>query len=104
MSLPDPLFEPLQLGAHVLNHRIAMAPMTRMRASESGTINSTAAEYYSLRATSGGLLISEGIVPHPRGRGFPQCPGIYTAEQVEAWKPVTAAVKQKGGVFFAQLW
>ncbi|RDW81873.1 hypothetical protein BP6252_02985 [Coleophoma cylindrospora] len=104
MAPTDPLFEPLQFAGHELQHRIALAPMTRMRASVSGVINNTAAEYYSLRATPGGLLISEGLVPHPRGCGYPRCPGIYTAEQVEAWKPITAAVKEKGGVFFAQLW
>jgi hypothetical protein len=31
-------------------------------------------------------------------------PGIYTQEQVEAWKPVVKAVKDKGGLFLLQLW
>ena len=31
-------------------------------------------------------------------------PGIYTAEQVEAWKPITEAVHAKGGVMLLQLW
>lgn len=78
--------------------------MTRMRASDSGIPNATAAKYYSERATRGGLLISEGVVVDPRGKGFPNTPGIWNAEQVEAWKPITSAVKAKGGVFFAQLW
>lgn len=81
-----------------------MAPMTRFRASDSGVINATAVEYYSQRATSGGILISEGLVTDKRGQGFPNSPGIWTKEQVEAWKSVTSAVKAKGGIFFAQLW
>ncbi len=31
-------------------------------------------------------------------------PGLYLPEQLEAWKPVVKAVKDKGGVFFCQLW
>jgi 2,4-dienoyl-CoA reductase-like NADH-dependent reductase (Old Yellow Enzyme family) len=78
--------------------------MTRMRASASGVINSSAKEYYTERTTLGGLLISEGIVVHPRGKGFPNTPGLWNQEQVDAWKPIISAVHEKGGVFFAQLW
>ncbi|XP_048332513.1 12-oxophytodienoate reductase 1 isoform X2 [Ziziphus jujuba] len=31
-------------------------------------------------------------------------PGIYTKEQVEAWKPIVDAVHAKGGIFFCQIW
>lgn len=31
-------------------------------------------------------------------------PGIYTEEQINAWKPVTEAVREAGGIFFLQLW
>jgi 2,4-dienoyl-CoA reductase-like NADH-dependent reductase (Old Yellow Enzyme family) len=78
--------------------------MTRMRASSDGIPNPSAAAYYSERATPGCLLISEGIVIDPRGKGFPNTPGLWSEEQVEAWKPITTAVKAKGGVFFAQIW
>jgi len=30
--------------------------------------------------------------------------GIYTSEQVAAWKPITKAVHNKGATFFLQLW
>lgn len=104
VPLPDPFLNPIQLAGYELKHRIAMAPMTRFRTLDIGVVNASAAEYYSERATSGGLLISEGLAPDSRGRGFPRTPGIYTNEQVEAWKPITEAVRAKGGVFFAQLW
>ncbi|XP_020105838.1 uncharacterized protein LOC109722272 isoform X2 [Ananas comosus] len=35
---------------------------------------------------------------------FPHCPGIYTREQVEAWKKVVDAVHAKGSIIFCQLW
>jgi 2,4-dienoyl-CoA reductase-like NADH-dependent reductase (Old Yellow Enzyme family) len=75
-----------------------------MRASATGIPNPNAAAYYAERATSGGLLISEGVVIDPRGKGFPNTPGLWNAEQVQAWKQITAAVKKKGGIFFAQIW
>ena len=104
MSPSDILQSPFRLSSHhVLSHRIILAPMTRMRASPTGIPHPRTAEYYSERATPGGLLISEGIVVDPRGKGYPNTPGLWIEEQVEAWKPATAAVK-KGGVFFAQIW
>ena len=63
-----------------------------------------AAEYYSQRSTEGGLVISEATVVSPQGFGYPCTPGIYSPEQTEAWKPVTRAVKDKGAIFFCQLW
>ena len=30
--------------------------------------------------------------------------GVHTQEQVDAWKPITKAVKDKGAIFFCQLW
>jgi 2,4-dienoyl-CoA reductase-like NADH-dependent reductase (Old Yellow Enzyme family) len=100
----DPLQAPFQLSSRTLDHRVVLAPMTRMRASKTGIPNPTAAEYYAERTTPNSLLISEGIVIHPRGRGFPNTPGLYNEEQVQAWKPITKAVKKRDGLFFAQLW
>uniref|UniRef100_A0A1S4CBJ9 12-oxophytodienoate reductase-like protein n=1 Tax=Nicotiana tabacum TaxID=4097 RepID=A0A1S4CBJ9_TOBAC len=34
----------------------------------------------------------------------PNMPGIWSEEQVEAWKPVVEGVHEKGGVFFCQIW
>jgi 2,4-dienoyl-CoA reductase-like NADH-dependent reductase (Old Yellow Enzyme family) len=76
-----------------------------MRASDkTGTINPSAATYYAERTLPGSLLISEGTVIHPRGKGFPCTPGLWTEEQARAWKPVTDSVHARGGVFFVQLW
>jgi len=57
------LFTPLRVGLWNLEHRIALAPLTRRRGrreSEGVYVpTSLVAEYYSQRATKGGLLISE---------------------------------------------
>jgi len=33
----------------------------------------------------------------------PNSPGIWSREQIEAWKPVVDAVHAKGGIFFCQI-
>ncbi|CAI0429176.1 unnamed protein product [Linum tenue] len=35
---------------------------------------------------------------------YTDSPGIWTEEQVEAWKPIVDGVHAKGGIFFCQLW
>lgn len=41
---------------------------------------------------------------HPRGKGFPRTPGLWTHDQALGWKPIVDAVHAKGGTFFVQLW
>uniref|UniRef100_A0A1D1Y0X8 12-oxophytodienoate reductase 7 n=1 Tax=Anthurium amnicola TaxID=1678845 RepID=A0A1D1Y0X8_9ARAE len=97
------LFSPFKMGRFDLSHRVVLAPMTRCRALN-GVPREGNVEYYRQRATPGGFLISEGTVISPTGAGFPHCPGIYTQEQIDAWKKVVDAVHAKGSVFFCQLW
>lgn len=77
--------------------------MTRCRALNE-VPNKALVEYYSQRASDGGLLITEGSLISNTSAGFPHCAGIYTEEQVEAWKDVVDAVHAKGSIFFCQLW
>lgn len=99
----DPLFEPIQLGSMKLSHRIVLAPLTRCRALNNVPV-AMSVQYYSERATEGGLMISEGTIVREDGFGYPCIPGIFTAEQVEAWKPIVQAVHDKGGKIFCQIW
>jgi N-ethylmaleimide reductase len=99
------LFQPLKVGPYELSHRVAMAPLTRMRA-EKDTLAAWAlnAEYYAQRATKGGLIIAEASQVMQEGQGSPNTPGIYTKEQIAGWRQVTDAVHAKGGIIFLQLW
>jgi len=93
------LFSPLQVGPYRLNHRIVMAPLTRMRAEkESFAPRPLNAEYYSQRATPGGLIIAEASPVMSTGRGNAGTPGIYSDQQIEGWREVVNAVHEKGGV------
>ena len=97
------LLQPLQLGALTLPNRVIMAPLTRLRGTVDHLPTPVMAEYYSQRA-SAGLIISEGTPVSPMGVGYAQVPGIWSAEQTELWKPITAAVHAAGGRIFAQIW
>ncbi|MDW5267729.1 MULTISPECIES: alkene reductase [Acidobacteriaceae] len=97
------LFDPIQLGDLQLPNRIFMAPLTRLRGTFDHIPTAMMIEYYTQRA-SAGLIISEGTPVDPMGVGYANVPGIWSQAQVEAWKPVTAAVHHAGGRIFAQIW
>jgi N-ethylmaleimide reductase len=104
MNFPK-LFSPLQVGPYRLAHRVAMAPLTRMRADRSSFApRPLNAEYYAQRATPGGLLIAEATPVTATGRGNPGVPGIYSQAQIAGWRRVVDAVHAKGGLIFLQLW
>ena len=97
------LFQPLP--ALDLQHRIVLAPLTRNRATEPNMCpHGSHVEYYSQRASPGGLLITEATNISPEAVGYLSVPGIWTAEQADAWRKVTDAVHAKGGQIFCQLW
>lgn len=98
------LFSTYNLGDITLKNRIVMAPLTRSRANNNEhKVTPLIAEYYRQRSTAG-LIISEGSQVSPRGVGYVNTPGIYSKQQVEAWKMVTKAVHEEGGKIFIQLW
>ncbi|XP_020106949.1 putative 12-oxophytodienoate reductase 5 [Ananas comosus] len=98
-----PLLTPHKMGKFDLSHRIVLAPLTRQR-SYGNVPQAHAILYYSQRATQGGLLITEATGVSDTAQGYTDTPGIWTKEQVEAWKPIVDAVHKKGGVFFCQIW
>lgn len=98
-----PLLTPYKMGQFELSHRVVLAPLTRCR-SYGNVPQPHAAVYYSQRATRGGLLIAEATGVSATAQGFPESPGIWTQEQVEAWKPIVDAVHRKGAIFVCQIW
>jgi N-ethylmaleimide reductase len=104
MNFPS-LFSPLKIGPYQLKHRLALAPLTRMRAEKPSLApRPLNAEYYAQRATPGGLIIAEASPVMATGFGSPGVPGIYSEQQIEGWRKVVDAVHAKGGTIFLQLW
>ncbi|PPR83422.1 hypothetical protein GOBAR_AA37288 [Gossypium barbadense] len=98
-----PLLTPYKLGKFNLSHRIVLAPLARQR-SYNNVPQPHAILYYSQRTSKGGLLLAEATGVSDTAQGYPDVPGIWTKEQVEAWKPIVDAVHAKGGIFFCQIW
>lgn len=98
------LFDPIKVGAIDAPNRVFMAPLTRGRSRDGHVpISELKADYYSQRAGAG-LIIAEATGISQEGLGWPSAPGVWSAEQVEAWKPVTGAVHDAGGRIILQLW
>ena len=99
------LFSPISLGEIDLGHRVVMAPLTRLRSTVPGDIpNEMNLEYYTQRASLGGLIITEATAIGIPARGYYGAPGIYTDDQVAGWKRIVDAVHAKGGRMVLQLW
>lgn len=104
LAMPQSLFSPVRLGALQLKNRVVMAPLTRCRTDNPGFVpTEMMARYYAQRAGAG-LIISEGTIVSPQGRGYPYTPGIWSAEQVAGWQKVTDAVHANNGLIVCQLW
>ncbi len=97
------LFTPVRLGPYRLANRLVMAPLTRNRAGPGGVPQALNAAYYAQRA-SAGLIVTEASQISPQGLGYPNTPGIHSAEQIAGWRRVTEAVHTRDGRIFLQLW
>jgi N-ethylmaleimide reductase len=97
------LFDPIKLGTLEVPNRILMAPLTRGRSTREHVPTALMQTYYSQRAGAG-LILTEATGISRQGLGWPYAPGLWSAAQVEGWKPVVAAVHEAGGRIFAQLW
>jgi len=97
------LFDPITLGAIDAPNRITMAPLTRGRATRTHVPTPLMGEYYSQRA-SAGLIISEATGISQQGLGWPSAPGLWSEDQITAWKAAVSQVHDAGGRIVAQLW
>ena len=93
MSAPTPkLFTPIKVGTATLQHRVAMAPMTRYRADDKHVHTDLGVEHYRQRsAVPGTMIITEATFIDARAGGYNNVPGIWNDAQVAAWKKVRAS-------------
>lgn len=84
------LFQPIRLGTTQLAHRVVLAPLTRYRANKAHVPTDLHVEYYSQRASVAGThLITEATYISANGAGQDNIPGIWSEEQIAAWKRVS---------------
>lgn len=105
MTPRSKLFMPLRIANADLQHRIVMAPLTRLRNDAAHVPLPMAVEYYRQRCSAPGtLVVGEACQISARFGGLPHAPGIWTREQVARWKEIVAAVHACGCAIVCQLW
>lgn len=99
------LFEPLTIGGLEMRNRLAVAPMTRVSATDAGHATDRMAEYYDAFAEGGfGLVITEGLYTDQLwSQGYLYQPGLANDAQRDAWRPIVERVHGAGARFIAQL-
>lgn len=97
------LFHPVRLGDRHIENRIVLPPLTRSRATAEGSATELMREYYAQRSGAG-LIIAEGTVVTPQASAYANVPGLFTDEQINAWRPVVEASKREGNAVYCQLW
>lgn len=85
------LFQPINVGTAKLQNRVVLAPLTRMKATESHVpFFELVKTYYTQRAHSPGtLLITEATFIAAKAGGFTNIPGIWNEDMIRAWKEVS---------------
>ncbi len=88
-----------------LRNRFALAPMTRVSATEDGRATPEMAAYYAAFAEGGfGLLITEGTYTDTAfSQGYLHQPGMTDDAQAAAWRPVVEAAHAAGARIVLQL-
>eukprot|EP01059_Diplonema_ambulator_P033411 TRINITY_DN6974_c0_g1_i5.p1 TRINITY_DN6974_c0_g1~~TRINITY_DN6974_c0_g1_i5.p1 ORF type:complete len:388 (+),score=160.73 TRINITY_DN6974_c0_g1_i5:61-1164(+) len=97
------LLTPTKLGDFTAKNRLALAPLTRGRATEDSVPTDVMVEYYKQRSNAG-LVITEATGISKQGLGWWRAPGIWSDEQVAGWQQVTQAIHDEDSLACMQLW
>jgi 2,4-dienoyl-CoA reductase-like NADH-dependent reductase (Old Yellow Enzyme family) len=99
------LFSSIEIDGMSCKNRLAVAPMSRVTATEDGQATDIMSRYYERYARGGfGMVITEGIYTD---RAFAQAyrhqPGITDEAQTQSWKPIVEGIRAHGALAVAQL-
>jgi len=105
ISSGNPLFSPVQIGRIQSKNRLAVAPMSRVSASDDGRATDVMTKYYERFARGGfGLASTEGIYTDQMfSQAYHHQPGLVDEAQADAWKPIVNGIKRHGALAIAQL-
>jgi 2,4-dienoyl-CoA reductase-like NADH-dependent reductase (Old Yellow Enzyme family) len=101
----SPILSPYNRNGIAVRNRIAVAPMTRITATEYGHPTQTMFDYYTRFAKGGfGLVTTEGIYTDKAfSQGYRFQPGLADDVQAEAWSTFNREMRALGTPVFAQL-
>ncbi|MFI9389044.1 FAD-dependent monooxygenase [Kutzneria sp. NPDC052558] len=92
-----PLFQPYRLGDRRLRNRIVSAPIT-LDAAVDGVPGDVEFAHLAGKALGGsGLVLTGRTAVEPEGRKTVNCTGLYSSEQVDAWRRITDFVHEHTG-------
>jgi 2,4-dienoyl-CoA reductase-like NADH-dependent reductase (Old Yellow Enzyme family) len=99
------IFSPYDFNGIALRNRLAVAPMTRITATEHGYPTQTMFDYYTRFAKGGfGLVLTEGIYTDQAfSQGYRFQPGLADDKQALTWSTFNRDMQAHGTRVFAQL-
>jgi 2,4-dienoyl-CoA reductase-like NADH-dependent reductase (Old Yellow Enzyme family) len=99
------LFTSIEIDGVSCKNRLAVAPMSRVTATEDGRATETMSRYYERFSRGGfGMVITEGIyTDQVFAQAYLHQPGITDEAQAQSWKPVVAGIKAHGALAVAQM-
>lgn len=97
------LLKPFERNGLTFKNRIVLAPMTRCQA-DTGQVPSEGMHTFYHKRSGCGLLITEATGISPHANTHPNTPGIYSNDQILAWRRIAESVQNQGSKFFMQLW
>ena len=102
---PPPMFTPFRVGSMVVQNRVVVSPMNMYSAEPGGIPGDFHLAHLGRFGMGGaGLVFAEMTAVSETGRITPGCPGIYSDEQVVAWKRISDFIhKQSPAKFCLQL-
>ena len=100
-----PILSEVEFFGRTLRNRLAVAPMSRVSATDDGLVAGPMVSYYRSFARGGfGIVITEGTyTDEDASQGYDRQPGIATEPQARSWVPVASAIADAGSLAFMQL-
>jgi anthraniloyl-CoA monooxygenase len=102
---PPPMFTPFRIGQMAVANRVVVSPMNMYSAEPGGIPGDFHLVHLGHFGMGGaGLVFAEMTAVSERARITPGCPGIYSDEQVAAWKRISDFIhRQSKSKFCLQL-
>ncbi len=98
---PPPIFTPYRIRNMVVNNRLVVSPMNMYSAEPGGIPGDFHLVHLGRLAMGGaGLVFAEMTSVSHEARITPGCPGIYSDEQVAAWRRITEFVHKHSDAKF----
>ncbi|HUQ73349.1 MAG TPA: NADH:flavin oxidoreductase/NADH oxidase [Burkholderiales bacterium] len=97
------LFTPIQLRGLVARNRVVVSPMSQYLAKDGAPTDWHLVHLGKFAMGGAGIVFVEETSVEEAARKTYSCPGIYSDEQVKAWRRITDFVHQQGALTAIQL-